>query len=835
MFVALGSKHLQFSQRNFAVLNSLRAVLKKWTRRGRLLIGAVRMERILWFFSAFFLVQAAEAMNLGTSGPMHATGDREVIDRKAGRVELNGHARVVQGGESLTADRIVIDQKAKTLDAEGNCVYVLPEMTIYGEEMHFNTESRTGSIVSGRISNRQFTLAGERINKLGEGRFQTHWGEYSTCRDCPQSWTFQAEDVDLEINGYAWLSRVTLKIKDVPAAWFPYLIVPIKTKRQSGVLFPSLSLTDQFGFAFVLPYFWAINPHSDMTLGLGHFTSRGPRLEWEGRYVLGANSSGRANAFFLLDKAFCPGRPLNDPSCSGSPRWAVDIQQAQELPWGIQQRLRLSEVSDNLYPVFIGDIRGRGEPVLPSDLYFSYSGENISAYLALRRFRNLLNTSSDPVKRDTQLDPKTVQVTPAIALTTNDHFFFDRAFAAGLTVGHTRFARDAGSFDYDNTNVPIGTEPGPTAPGFQPGVDPLRKGSRFVVTPSVYSVVRPWELFSLTPSLKYYGMVYQFDEQTVGPLYRGYLLFQADFNAQLERVFSVTPGSWGSSYSKLKHLIRPRLTYSLIPKPSIREDSNHPFLTQIRTAQQAGRTGYNFDSMDIIPLENTQNSALYFPPLGHSISYGFTTQLLAKDASASSSSSAQMAEFTAEQYLDLSQFSKPASQRQIFSRFVSGLSLNFGSFSSTTSYQFEPYVNRPPHLISTQFSYVIERATRQMFLAFDRSLSLNYTYNRIGCDPADAATFEFCGTSNLGSALTFSLNDTIMPTLTASYSFITKQLFDAGLKVMFQSLSQCWRFGFALNYRQDIGFVRAFDFSFNLIGSGFAGIGDYASQVAGAK
>ena len=192
--------------------------------------------------------------------PIHHSADKEFWRRRDNILEMYGHAEVNQPGETIQADYILLDLSERNLDAKGNVVYITSDSVIYGEEMHFSLETRTGTILGGRILNSQFTLVGERISKLSAGRFQTHWGEYTTCHDCPGAWTLAAEDVDMIFGGYAFFKNVTAKIKDTPTLWLPYLIVPIKTQRQTGFLFPKTSLGSATGLSFVLPFFWAIMP-----------------------------------------------------------------------------------------------------------------------------------------------------------------------------------------------------------------------------------------------------------------------------------------------------------------------------------------------------------------------------------------------------------------------------------------------------------------------------------------------------------------------------------------------------------------------------------------------
>jgi hypothetical protein len=156
------------------------------------------------------------------------------------------------------------------------------------------------------------------------------------------------------------------------------------------------------------------------------------------------------------------------------------------------------------------------------------------------------------------------------------------------------------------------------------------------------------------------------------------------------------------------------------------------------------------------------------------------------------------------------------------SRFFSNLNLNYDHFSSATTYYYYPDRSDPSlrQEISTGFSFVLERATHQRILAFDRSFNLGYSYTKIN------------STSNLSGSVNFSISDYLLPTGTLSYSFVTNQLLGGGLSVKVQSPSRCWQFTTGLGYTAGLpGLNFTFDWSLNITGSGFGAVTDFANQI----
>jgi LPS-assembly protein len=744
--------------------------------------------------------------------PVHMTGERTLWNRRADVVELIGSAQVHQPGESISADYILFNKVERTVEAKGNAIYIADEMIIYGDKMFFDLSDRTGKVFGGRIVTKQFLLLADEIEKIGDNRYETKNAEYTACRDCAASWSFRGGEVSFEREGYLVMKNVTGNVKGMPVLWFPYMILPTKQDRQSGLLSPEFETSSLHGFTFMLPYFWAINRSADMTFGAGIYTARGPRLEWEGRYSLGKSSDGVANVFMIRDGS--DELPITN-------RWAARIEQRHELPFGIDQRLRFYEISDQLYPIhFILDVPGRYDPVLTSEVFFMRNSSHASVALLARRHRNLLYfEDEDP----TRFDPRTVQLFPRLIVSSHDRRVGSSPFLVGMDFNVSNFTRSASAFDYD-----LGSEEGSE---FRPGIDPIRQAFRVGLMPSVYTTIRPWDVFSVVPSLHYRSYFYSFGGN-LPSMNRGYLQLEAKTSFDLERVFEM---SEGSRYSRLKHILSPNLSYSFIP---FIHEPNHPFLDQIEN-----QSAYVFDTQDVIPLGRSLSLNNYFVPQGHSVSYGLKTSLIGRRGEQGGVQGRydQVLNFEGGQTLDLLELSEAEDERAIFSRFYSNLGLSLGSFQSNTQYFYYPSLerllpdvpedSRSPHEFQTGVSYVFERAMRQEFLRYDRSFSLSYNWRQLG---------PRLETNYLRGAFTFSLNDTIMPSVSAGYNLQhnvatgrAHGLNNLRFNLLIQSFSQCWQLGLDMTESGDRGWEIKPTISFNLTGDGFvSGFSEAGSRMS---
>src|SRR5208283_5218944 len=96
-----------------------------------------------------------------------------------------------------------------------------------------------------------------------------------------------------------------------------------------------------------------------------------------------------------------------------------------------------------------------------------------------------------------------------------------------ISLGVTNFTRSGPTFDRNQAVDPGTLPPSPPAPLYYPGIDPIRKTTRVSITPSLYTTLRPFDTYTLIPSLELRSFYYSFPDQ-IPDLYRGYLLFRTD-------------------------------------------------------------------------------------------------------------------------------------------------------------------------------------------------------------------------------------------------------------------------------------------------------------------
>jgi lipopolysaccharide assembly outer membrane protein LptD (OstA) len=736
--------------------------------------------------------------------PLHFSAEKQVWNQALRYVTLTGDAYVSQGNDFLQADRIGLDLKKRILDAWGNCVYRLSDGTmIHSNELHLNLDTHLGSMVQGRITSEKFFVRGRYIEKAENGRFVLEDAQYTTCKDCAASWSIFSRKADLQREGYGVFRDMTIYVKGAPFFWLPIMAIPLKGKRQTGFLYPKMAVSQFNGMQLVQPFFWAVRDDMDMTIGLGAYTKRGFRLEWEGRFVT-KQSDSVVQFFFLKDQLF-----KKDYSFISS---RYGIFSKQKASWGnFLLRLRVAEVSDNLYPFhFSDDIQGSSS-FLATKANVSFFHPNFLGVFGVQRYRNLLSSSSSDVQvKVRKFDTSAVQVMPFVQMSFYDRLFRDVVMGADVKL--MRFSRIAGFYDQDSSF--LGEKK------YHFGIDPLRTATRLSFSPRLSKSFWVADAFCIAPSLELRNQSYVFS-QGINPLNQSSLLFQTKFSTQLHRIYS------SSDKVDSKHLIRPFALYSLMPYRS--KNLSHPFVQQIQNAQKRGIYGYYFDYNDVITYSDFQTAGPYYAPLGHSFQYGFHSQWLKKlhDKVESGRAHKQM-EFSLSHVLNLLYFYSPSyldsfSNINPLGRVNMNCLFDFGKIQSSTSYAYDPeYRQNKAHILSSSMTLIFERALHHRILDFDRSITVNYTFNR-----------QTAATSNLSLGLRFSLNDTIMPTADFSYNFLEDKIMSGQLGFLIQSPSFCWRFSFGMSVIAGIPAPNFnFNFGLNLAGEGFQSLTDLPSSLA---
>ncbi|SDL21761.1 LPS-assembly protein LptD [Pseudomonas indica] len=208
-------------------------------------------------------------------GSMQVEADEANLRQAENRGELVGNVRLRDKGTLVVGDRaeLQLDNGEAKID---NAEYVIHQGHVRGSALYAKREETA-------------------IIRLKDGT-------YTRCEPGSNAWHLKGNNVTLNpATGFGTATNVTLRVKDVPVFYTPYIYFPIDDRRQSGFLAPSISTSSDTGLSLKTPYYFNLAPNYDATLYPTYMAKRGLLMEGEVRYLT-KSSEGLVGGAWLDDK-----------------------------------------------------------------------------------------------------------------------------------------------------------------------------------------------------------------------------------------------------------------------------------------------------------------------------------------------------------------------------------------------------------------------------------------------------------------------------------------------------------------------------------------------------
>lgn len=155
------------------------------------------------------------------------------------------------------------------------------------------------------LSKNYTRLEGEWIERTDSNHYRASKITLTPCYckdDEKPAWQIRADSIDSYAEGYADLDDAVIEIKGIPILYLPYLRIPMKGKRQSGFLFPSLSYNRFNGSIMSQPVYFDLAPNKDATATVDFIEKRGTRLGAQFRYQQRTYSGWEFDAEAIRDR-----------------------------------------------------------------------------------------------------------------------------------------------------------------------------------------------------------------------------------------------------------------------------------------------------------------------------------------------------------------------------------------------------------------------------------------------------------------------------------------------------------------------------------------------------
>jgi len=227
-----------------------------------------------------------------------------------------GNVVINHQNETLYGESASVDRESGEMRIWGNVRYVAKDITLYGSELRYNLYSGQFDFENARIISSGYTIVGKHITRSADGTYLASDAEYSTCKDCPESWALMGSKIALTKSKYVHIQHAFIKSHGAILLYIPFISIPVKKERETGLLFPNFHYQPNMGMIFQQPWFWAISPSNDLTLTPSIWGRRGLGGELEYRHVLGEEKWFQLNTMGVNDHVYTPNR--NEGSTSGT-------------------------------------------------------------------------------------------------------------------------------------------------------------------------------------------------------------------------------------------------------------------------------------------------------------------------------------------------------------------------------------------------------------------------------------------------------------------------------------------------------------------------------------
>ena len=329
---------------------------------------------------------------------MQATANH-ITGSPTGSVILDGNVLLQYSDTALHAEKATLNTETMEVSTQGEATLFMNNLNLRAEE--FNASMRDDTL---SVANASFEFFGESnylrgsselFETLSKESFALRSASLTSCAEDNETWRIRASSITIDNEaGRGQAEDVRFELGGVPLMYLPWLSWPLNDERQSGFLFPKVSLSDSTGWSIRMPWYWNIAPNADATITPRYMDKRGLQLQNEFRYLT-------ENSRWTLDYEYVKDTQLDDR------RQFVRLAQSATLGKHWQSTVLISDASDGEYFNDLGnpfDIANVTH--LDRRIDMQFSDGTTSALLRLQAHQTLdesLDVEDRPYKRLPQI------------------------------------------------------------------------------------------------------------------------------------------------------------------------------------------------------------------------------------------------------------------------------------------------------------------------------------------------------------------------------------------------------------------------------------------------
>ncbi len=462
---------------------------------------------------------AAEWGQVGESEqPVQLEADQLSYDKDTSLYRASGDVKLTQGDLEVRSQTLKWNQVSGEIEAEGDVQLISPDEELFGSKAHYNLQKGTGTVEDGRfyLRDQNLHVHGQTIERRGNLDYRIKNGTFTTCDGVVPSWKFGASQIDVTLGGYARARNTIFYLKDMPSLYFPYMIYPAKTERESGLLIPGVGYSSKRGVQYSGAYYQVLGVNQDATLYLDYLSDMGIGKGLEYRYVFGRGNAGEARAYHMnVDKV--------DGVVVDEERYALEWQHDGSLPGGVRMVADAEYVNDDQYFEDFGNVAEE------------YNKDKVQSIFSLSKSWGKYHLVGQlKYTKDLEVDdPTTLQLLPRINFDASRQRLGESIFYYSLETEYSNFWRQEGL-----------------------------RGERLMLRPILAASIQLWDVIGVAPEISYRERYYWNLNDDSDSENEGFAEFSTRINTRVQKVYHRPFGL----FDKLRHSVEPELVYRYIPE-----------------------------------------------------------------------------------------------------------------------------------------------------------------------------------------------------------------------------------------------------------------------------
>jgi LPS-assembly protein len=220
------------------------------------------------------------------------------------RHSATGHVLMTFQDIRITCNHAEYDEVTRKGFTSGLTRFAQKQQWLTCSRAEFDLNNQTATFYDAMgYTDQGFFVQGKVVRKTGRDSYEVERGLLTACEEKPPKWGFSAGDAKIRIDRTARLRQVVFRVKGVPIFYFPYLIVPMESKKRSSGFLPfHTGSSTSKGRQFYLGYYQTLGSSADLTLYGDYFSLRGMGIG--GIFLARPNEQTRLDieAFGINDK-----------------------------------------------------------------------------------------------------------------------------------------------------------------------------------------------------------------------------------------------------------------------------------------------------------------------------------------------------------------------------------------------------------------------------------------------------------------------------------------------------------------------------------------------------